>query len=745
MTQGSQTRTYNYDMLSRLTSATTPEAAYNTKYFYYTTASNALCSGDPSAVCRRVDERGITTTYTYNDALNRLTQKTYSDGTPTAWYSYDNATIWGGSTTNAKGHLNYEAVTVPNNIYNPANPNYAVEVVFSFDPLGRPLETRQTTPSGSGFADYAVDYSYNYVGSPTVLWTALDHQGVSGQRQFSYSYDAVGRLSGVTSSLSDGNHPPTLLSGITYGSVGPTADALGNNIAESFGYDNRARLSSITSTPYNLGVTYFGNSSVHTANDSVNGNWTYGYDAVNRLTSAGKSGLSFTYAYGASGNDRYGNRWQQNVITGSGPAPQLSFSATTNRITSSGYNYDAAGNLLSDGYCSYTWDGENRLATATCPNSGTTTYIYDAEDRRVAKAVGSTVTAEYVYNQAGQEVSVYGPYPSMTWQRDEIWAGSRHLATYANNTTYFHHTDQLGNLRRDTGPTGAVVATCTNLLFGDAQSCTPSDPTPYFYAGLERDPETVNDHAWARYLNSTPGRWLSPDPLAGDITNPQSLNRYAYVLNDPMTYDDPLGLQVRGPCARTLSLPGQGWCRDPTRGGEGGQTPHGSMGDEFDLVFIPRAQCEDSKYGCIDPAKYGCIDPAGAMIVQWRSTRDSHTIGPAQPPKPSQQKPPDTRPFCADIFTNRLFGGDSSPTGKAAEQAAEAGSAAAAGKALERIGERGLVVPLTSSIVRRWLFTSELLGFAAEMTPWVTFAADVLPAVVKADVAAFKGTCRGVF
>jgi hypothetical protein len=36
---------------------------------------------------------------------------------------------------------------------------------------------------------------------------------------------------------------------------------------------------------------------------------------------------------------------------------------------------------------------------------------------------------------------------------------------------------------------------------------------------------------------------MSPDPLGGDITNPQSLNRYAYVMNNPTTLTDPLGLQ----------------------------------------------------------------------------------------------------------------------------------------------------------------------------------------------------------
>ena len=40
------------------------------------------------------------------------------------------------------------------------------------------------------------------------------------------------------------------------------------------------------------------------------------------------------------------------------------------------------------------------------------------------------------------------------------------------------------------------------------------------------------------------GRWLSPDPYLGsmDLTNPQSFNRYAYALNNPLSFTDPNGL-----------------------------------------------------------------------------------------------------------------------------------------------------------------------------------------------------------
>src|SRR5207245_4975790 len=45
---------------------------------------------------------------------------------------------------------------------------------------------------------------------------------------------------------------------------------------------------------------------------------------------------------------------------------------------------------------------------------------------------------------------------------------------------------------------------------------------------------------------SNQGRWLSPDPIGGDISNPQSLNRYAYVLNNPTNLIDLLGLCPKG-------------------------------------------------------------------------------------------------------------------------------------------------------------------------------------------------------
>jgi RHS repeat-associated protein len=60
--------------------------------------------------------------------------------------------------------------------------------------------------------------------------------------------------------------------------------------------------------------------------------------------------------------------------------------------------------------------------------------------------------------------------------------------------------------------------------------------------GKERDAESGNDYFGARYDSSSMGRFLSPDPVGGSLANPQTLNKYAYVLNNPLTNTDPTGL-----------------------------------------------------------------------------------------------------------------------------------------------------------------------------------------------------------
>ena len=158
----------------------------------------------------------------------------------------------------------------------------------------------------------------------------------------------------------------------------------------------------------------------------------------------------------------YGNRWQQNVTTGTGPNPSYTFDAN-NHITSSGIVYDAAGNITNDGLGhTYTYDAENRLLAVAGATSAN--YVYDASGRRVQETIGAA-SKNYIFDQAGRVITQMSP----GWARSELYAGGLHVATYTNNTTYFDHRDWLGTVRARSSVSGASVETCTSLPFGDAQ------------------------------------------------------------------------------------------------------------------------------------------------------------------------------------------------------------------------------------------------------------------------------------
>ena len=90
------------------------------------------------------------------------------------------------------------------------------------------------------------------------------------------------------------------------------------------------------------------------------------------------------------------------------------------------------------------------------------------------------------------------------------------------------------------------------MPFGDQlfcytdQSATGSedDANPLHFTGKERDAESGNDYFEARYYASPMGRFLSPDPVeitAERLMNPQQLNLYANVTNNPLRFIDPTG------------------------------------------------------------------------------------------------------------------------------------------------------------------------------------------------------------
>jgi RHS repeat-associated protein len=102
--------------------------------------------------------------------------------------------------------------------------------------------------------------------------------------------------------------------------------------------------------------------------------------------------------------------------------------------------------------------------------------------------------------------------------------------------------DHLGSTRVLTNATGTILKVSDYYPFGTERIVGGSDPGLYKFTGYERDLETGHSYAIFRFHHEAHGRFMSPDLLGGSVDNPQSLNRYAYVVNDPVNLVDPLGL-----------------------------------------------------------------------------------------------------------------------------------------------------------------------------------------------------------
>ena len=111
----------------------------------------------------------------------------------------------------------------------------------------------------------------------------------------------------------------------------------------------------------------------------------------------------------------------------------------------------------------------------------------------------------------------------------------------------YYHEDHLGSASVITDEHGALVEESTYYPFGALRTHfqVGSDTVAYGFDGKERDAESGLHYFEARYLSAVLGRFVSVDPL--DRTDsPQSLNRYAYVNNRPILFDDPTGMKPRG-------------------------------------------------------------------------------------------------------------------------------------------------------------------------------------------------------
>ena len=437
--------------------------------------------------------------------------------------------------------------------------------------MGRVAINHQCTPvlgcTASTPPYYQVGYLYDQLGDMT--------QYGNGTETLTQTFDNEGRRSTISSSLSDSQHPGTLaVVGQNFPSGAEEFVTLGNNLREVHLYNDRLQV-----CRYNLNTNATAPISYSTCSDSLqystltgwllgynspnhdNGNLysatssyglvynrSYTYDYLNRLTgmsdadtTAACQGLSWTY-------DAWGNRLTQTATKGTCGQWNQTFTGKNQMST---WTFDPAGNLTYDASGNhYYYDDENRIIqiggtfavpyTATSPYScsasttATACYLYDASGDRVEKNTPSS-QRDYIYNLNDQvlaEKNTQGDVIDYIYFNDEL------VAQYESNTTNFTHTNHLGSTILTTTVTGGTNCAVDYLPFGEAGPCPV---TSHLFTGKERDAETGNDDFGARYYASTMGRWISPDWSAKEepipyakLDDPQTLNLYAYVRNNPL-------------------------------------------------------------------------------------------------------------------------------------------------------------------------------------------------------------------
>ncbi|MEO6924841.1 MAG: RHS repeat-associated core domain-containing protein, partial [Bryocella sp.] len=556
---GGLARSFTYDSLSRLRSATNPEAG-TVSYTYYPN----------SDLYTKTDARGIATTYLY-DELDRVKSKTYSDATYPVSYTYDISS--GPSPMNTIGHLTEEKTTVQ-------GMPMTERAIDQYDAMGRIKSERQCFVGGCGAHAYTLTHQYNLAGDVIAANNGMSN---SYAESFGYSYNGAERLQEVTSSLSDATHPGTLFQAQQYGPIGLVqanyAIASGGSTAgftQVLGRDQRERMTAETdattaATPvtlYAYAVGYSGNGNLQSLADTQMGQWSYTYDSLNRLLQGTSSLGTYAGLTLAWGYDNYGNRLNQTASgTYGGVVPQptpVTFNGGKNRVDT--WGYDAAGDVQSDGTNMYQYDAEGRQTGTLNSMSGLTGYIYDAEGRRAMKVVVSgfgtphattTIQNEYLLGLEGEQVTVLDG--SSNWLRTNVYANGKVMTTYDSTGTHFPLTDWLGSKRLQVGiqivgttATASSEEQCLSLPYGDGLDCTGADSNHLHFTGKERDTESGLDYFGARYYASSLGRFMSPDysptddgpPDAipfGSISSPQSMNGYSYVGNNPLEGTDPDG------------------------------------------------------------------------------------------------------------------------------------------------------------------------------------------------------------
>jgi RHS repeat-associated protein len=210
---------------------------------------------------------------------------------------------------------------------------------------------------------------------------------------------------------------------------------------------------------------------------------------------------------------------------------------TYNPLTGKNYTYDANGNMLTRGNQTLTWDVDNRVSQISISGGGTTYMEYAYTGIRIKKNAPSGIS---LYPFQGYEIDPNGVVTKF------IRIGVETFASKRGTNKYFYHSDYLGSVNVITDINGTRVQLNEYDPWGGVSRTEGSiDPTHRFN-GKELDPESGLYYYGGRYYDPEISRFVSADPFVQAPGNPQSLNRYSYVWNNPQRYTDPSGYEGEG-------------------------------------------------------------------------------------------------------------------------------------------------------------------------------------------------------
>jgi RHS repeat-associated protein len=497
---------------------------------------------------------GVTEVFGYDAARQQMTSQKAGTTSPytnrmdlTYSYSASSGQMGTGSTAGNAGQL----MTITSSTINGTTESAS----YTYDNYGRLVTSDQTSNGASAQRRF----EYDRWGNRTGVWDATSGgnqiQKIALEQTSSIPSNRIENILGATNNVAAASNGATASASSTYNSsTTPASGAIdGDHKGSNWGSGGGWSDNTAGSYPDWLEVDFSGAKTINEVDVySIQDNYSSPSEPTESMTfnDYGVTDFQVQYWDGSSwqtvsGGSISGNRkvWRK-VRFASVKTSKMRISITGTidgisrlaEVEAYGYEYDAAGNVTNDGQHTYFYDSENRL---TSVDGGAADYAYNQQNRRYQKTVSSTVT-HYLW-EGGQEIAEHNGSTGAV-QVDYIYGGARMIAKVTSSTTNYFLSDRL-SARLTLDGSGAVVGRQAHLPFGEDFAESGTQQKQHF-TSYERDSETGADYAVNRQYHQGIGRFNRVDPYPGsyDYGNPQSLNRFTYVKNDPLNAVDPLGL-----------------------------------------------------------------------------------------------------------------------------------------------------------------------------------------------------------